>query len=89
LKGGIPLPARLAYSLANLEYHHFKYSNHRVPGQVHIHFFGADAFSFGEQVLLEEGDVMEVFWEGMGRPLFNTLFVSKQKERPFSVKGLY
>ncbi|MDZ7692576.1 MAG: AraD1 family protein [Balneolaceae bacterium] len=37
----------MSHSLRNLEYHHFKYEQHRVPGMVHIHFYGADAFSFG------------------------------------------
>ena len=65
--------ANMAHSLANLEYHHFKYANHRVPGQAHLHFYGADAFSFGENVRLQGGDYMEVRWEGMGRPLSNPL----------------
>ena len=29
-----------ATRFANLEYHHFKYKQHRVPGDVHLHFFG-------------------------------------------------
>ena len=37
----------MAHTLANLEHHHFKYAAHRVPGQAHVHFFGAAAFSFG------------------------------------------
>lgn len=65
----------MSHSIANLEYHHFKYANHLCPGQVHIHFFGADAFSFGEKIQLAAGDLMEVYWEGMGRPLQNTLAV--------------
>lgn len=78
----------MAHSLANLEYHHFKYANHRIPGQAHVHFFGADAFSFGEQVELADGDIMEVYWEGMGRPLRNRLAVSGQEESVFQVKQL-
>ena len=30
----------MCHSLANLEYHHFKYAAHRRPGDVHLHFFG-------------------------------------------------
>ena len=78
----------MAHSLANLEYHHFKYQNHRQPGQVHIHFFGADAFSFGEGIALEEGDWMEVQWEGMGRPLKNRLTITPRKETMFSIDFL-
>ncbi len=63
----------MAHSLANLEHHHFKYAAHRAPGQAHVHFFGAAAFSFGAQVRLADGDVMEVVWEGLGRALQNTL----------------
>ncbi len=79
----------MAHSLINLEYHHFKYSNHRIPGQVHIHFYGADAFSFGEGIRLEDGDMMEVGWEGMGRPLRNTVAEAKGKERLTYVEVLY
>ena len=63
----------MAHSLENLEYHHFKYPNHRIPGQVHIHFYGADAFSFGEQINLKEKDIMQIGWANMGRPLINSL----------------
>ncbi|HEY4108424.1 AraD1 family protein [Puia sp.] len=63
----------MAHSLENLEHHHFKYPDHRVPGQAHIHFFGADAFSFSKGFVLQDGDVMEIEWAGMGRPLHNPL----------------
>lgn len=63
----------MAHSLANLEYHHFKYNDHRQPGQSHVHFFGADAFSFGNGIKLETGDEMQVHWNGMGRPLVNPI----------------
>jgi hypothetical protein len=63
----------MAHSLANLEYHHFKYAEHRIPGQAHVHFFGAAAFSFGAGVSLQHGDTMEVAWQTLGRPLRNTL----------------
>jgi hypothetical protein len=32
--------SNMCHSLANLEYHHFKYAAHRCPGTVHLHFFG-------------------------------------------------
>lgn len=66
----------MAHSLANIEHHHFKHPQHRRPGDVHVHFFGADAFSFGAGVELQNGDVMEVAFEGFGRPLRNPLQVS-------------
>jgi hypothetical protein len=78
----------MSYSVANLEHHHFKYEAHRRPGDVHIHFFGADAFSFGENVALEAGDVMEVGFSGFGRRLRNQLQIAPKPEAPVSVKAL-
>ena len=80
--------SNMAHSLANLEYHHFKYDLHRMPLQAHVHFFGADAFSFGNQVKLEQGDIMEVYWEEMGRALRNPLQVEKGKEEFIGVRSL-
>ena len=70
----------MAHSLANLEYHHFKYAQHRIPGQLHIHFFGAGAFSFGDNVMLEDGDEMQVNFKNMGRPLINPIHIDKSDE---------
>jgi hypothetical protein len=78
----------MAHSLANLEYHHFKYEQHRIPGQLHIHFFGAGAFSFGENVALQAGDEMSVSFENMGRPLVNPIHFDQQKAELLLVKGL-
>lgn len=64
---------RMAHSLANLEHHHFKHPQHRHPGDVHVHFFGADAFSFGAGLELRDGDIMVAAFEGFGRPLRNSL----------------
>ncbi|MGA2574848.1 MAG: AraD1 family protein [Bryobacteraceae bacterium] len=63
----------MCHSLANIEHHHFKFEFHRCPGDLHIHFFGADAFSFGDGLRLEDGDVMQVRFQGFGRPLRNPL----------------
>jgi hypothetical protein len=65
----------MCHSLENMEHHHFKFPMHRRPGDVHIHFFGASALSFGDGVHLEPGDVMEVHYEGFGRPLRNPIRV--------------
>lgn len=78
----------MAHSLANLEYHHFKYPNHRVPGQVHIHYFGTGAFSFGSGLVLADGDVMEVSWSGMGRPLRNPLRAAEKPEQLIDIQSL-
>jgi hypothetical protein len=66
----------MCHSLANLEHHHFKFGQHRRPGDIHVHFFGADAFSFGEGVRLADGDVMQVQFAGFGRPLRNPLKIA-------------
>jgi hypothetical protein len=65
----------MCHSLTNIEHHHFKYEQHRRSGDLHIHFFGADAFSYGEGITLDNGDVMEVHFEGFGRPLRNPVQV--------------
>jgi hypothetical protein len=65
--------AEMCHSLRNIEHHHFKYSPHRRPGDVHVHFLGADSLSFGEGVQLADGDMMQVQFEGFGRPLRNPL----------------
>ncbi len=67
----------MCHSLGNLEHHHFKYSAHRRPGDVHIHFFGAAVVSFVEKIALEEGDAIIIELEGFGRPLRNTLAVAR------------
>jgi hypothetical protein len=67
--------SNMCHSLENLEHHHFKYETHRRPGDAHVHFFGAGAFSFGEGIALQEGDIMEVAFAGFGRPLRNPLKV--------------
>jgi hypothetical protein len=69
----------MCHSLANIEHHHFKYPAHRQPGDVHIHFFGAGAFSFGAGVKLQEGDIMEIAFEGWGRPLRNQLAMDRRE----------
>jgi hypothetical protein len=76
----------MCHSLANMEHHHFKFAAHRRPGDVHIHFFGADAFSFGEGIRLADGDVMQVRWDGFGRPLRNPLRVIGGEEVPVVVR---
>jgi len=78
----------MAHSLANLEHHHFKYEFHRMPGQVHVHFLGADAFSFGQQILLESGDSCEISWNNLGRPLCNTIHHQTRSDTPVEAKPI-
>lgn len=80
--------ANMCHSLGNLEHHHFKFEGHRLPGQVHVHFMGADTLSFGEQVRLQAGDVTEVQFEGFGRVLRNTIAAQQPLASAVSVKTL-
>jgi hypothetical protein len=80
--------AKMSHSLANIEHHHFKYASHRRPGDAHVHFFGADAFSFGEGVRLQDGDVMVVAFSGFGRPLRNPIQVEQGAPELVSVAPL-
>ncbi len=78
----------MSHSLANLEHHHFKHQANRRPGDVHIHFFGADHFSFRDRVRLEEGDVMVVAFEGFGRPLRNPVRIDRSAPSSVAVRVL-
>ena len=80
--------AAMCHSLANIEHHHFKFEAHRRPGDIHIHFFGADAFSFGEGVNLQDGDVMQVRWEGFGRPLRNPVRALAGPDRLVTIRAV-
>lgn len=75
----------MAHSLANMEHHHFKFAGHRQAGMVHVHFLGADALSFGNNVRLGEGDVAEVRFDGFGRALRNSIHVEEKLTAPVQV----
>jgi hypothetical protein len=78
----------MCHSLANIEHHHFKFETHRRPGDLHVHFFGACALSFGDGVQLTDGDVMEVSFTGFGRALRNPLRVARGKATLVTVQSL-
>lgn len=78
----------MCHTLANLEHHHFKHAEHRRAGDAHIHFFGADMFSFKDRLKLEDGDVMVVSFKGFGRPLRNALRVERSPAGGVTVKTL-
>lgn len=80
--------ASMCHSLANIEHHHFKFEGHRRPGDVHIHFFGASAFSFGEGIKLAAGDIMQVAFAGFGRPLRNPLRTAAAPDHLVEVRQL-
>jgi hypothetical protein len=81
--------ANMCHSLANLEHHHFKFECHRQPGDVHVHFFGAHSLSFGDGIELQDGDWMEVRYDGFGRSLRNPIRIeTKAADRFVAVRPL-
>jgi hypothetical protein len=80
--------AEMCHSRQNIEHHHFKFEPHRRPGDVHVHYFGAHSLSFGAGVRLQNGDVMEITWQGYGRPLQNPLSAAKGPAELVTVKAL-
>ena len=78
----------MCHSLSNIEHHHFKFEAHRRPGDVHVHYYGADSLSFAAGVRLEDGDVMVVQFAGFGRPLRNAVSVALPMSKPISVLSI-
>ena len=63
--------ANMSHTLANLEDHHFKYPHFRIPGDVHLHYFGTMKLSFPNRPTYQTGDEIEIRFNGMGAPLVN------------------
>jgi hypothetical protein len=78
----------MSHAIANLEYHHFKYDAFRVPGDIHIHFFGTATLSIADGVSTQDGDVFEIEAKPFGAALRNPLKVMKQSFKPGGVKAL-
>ena len=77
----------MSHTIANLEYHHFKYALFRQPGDVHVHMFGTATLSFADGISTKESDVFEIEEAQFGLPLSNPVHV--EAEKPVSVMGLY
>jgi hypothetical protein len=76
----------MCHSLANIEDHHFKYPQHRIPGDIHVHFFGTSKLSFQHRDWkYQEGDVVEVSFEGLGAPLRNPIRRLPPSSQPVTV----
>jgi hypothetical protein len=80
--------AAMCHTLANMEHHHFKHAAHRRPGDVHVHYFGTSAFSFGEGIALQGGDIMQVEFSGYGRPLRNPIHVVSEPLKSYAARPL-
>jgi hypothetical protein len=78
----------MCHSLANMEHHHFKFAGHRQPGNMHVHYFGADALSCGDGVVLRDGDVAVVRFDGFGRALRNPIREEEKLAAPVRVRSL-
>jgi hypothetical protein len=76
----------MSHSLANIEDHHFKYPEHRQPGDIHVHFFGTSKLSFGQRDwTYQDGDLIEVTFAGLDTPLRNPVLRRKPATKPVIV----
>ncbi|PCJ90180.1 MAG: GguC protein [Hyphomicrobiales bacterium] len=80
--------ANMSHTLANLEHHHFKYTQFCQPGDLHVHMFGTATLSFGDGIRTQAGDVFEISAPGFGVPLVNTLAELPQDDRAVTVSKL-
>ena len=76
----------MSHTIANLEYHHFKYRLFRQPGDIHIHMFGTATLSFADGVRTEPGDLFEISEPQFGLPLTNP--IAWEKAETVKVKAL-
>lgn len=78
----------MCHSLANLEYHHFKYTQFLRPGDVHVHFFGTATLSFADGLRTRPGDRFQISLEAFGAPLENGIGEGLQPLAAGQVRGL-
>lgn len=73
----------MCHSLANMEDHHFKYPQHRRPGDVHLHFFGTSKLSYGSRDWkYADGDQIEISADGFSEPLTNVVRKESETQTP-------
>ena len=65
----------MSHTIANLEYHHFKYPLFNRAGDVHIHFFGTATLSVADAISVQPGETFEIDVPLFGPPLRNRLAV--------------
>jgi hypothetical protein len=78
----------MSHTIANLEYHHFKYDGFRRPGDLHIHYFGTATLSIADGMKTEDGDVFEITAAPFGAALRNPLKAVKPGHKPGGAKAL-
>lgn len=70
----------MSHTIANLEYHHFKYDLFCHPGDVHVHMFGTATLSFADGIRTEVGDVFEIEESQFGLPLRNSVAFDEKRD---------
>jgi hypothetical protein len=77
----------MSHTIANLEYHHFKYDLFRNPGDVHVHCFGTATLSFADGISTQPDDVFELEASQFGAALRNP--VRTEDEQAVIVGNVY
>ena len=71
----------MSHSLANCEDHHFKYGQHRQPGDVHLHYFGTSKLSYGNRDWkYRDGDEIRIEAPSFSAALVNTVRAGNTQE---------
>jgi len=78
--------ANMSHTIANLEYHHFKYALFTQPGDLHVHMYGTATLSVADGFVTQEGDVFEIDAPQFGLPLRNRLV--RDTEKTIAIKML-
>ncbi|MGV8854045.1 MAG: AraD1 family protein [Devosia sp.] len=77
----------MSHTIANLEYHHFKYELFRNPGDVHVHCFGTATLSFADGISTRPDDIFELEASQFGAALRNP--VRTETEHPLIIGNVY
>jgi hypothetical protein len=76
----------MCHSLANMEDHHFKYPQHRHPGDVHLYFFGTSKLSYGTRTWeYADGDEIRITASRFSAPLVNVVRKAAESPTPTGV----
>ena len=78
----------MCHSLANLEYHHFKYRQFLKAGDVHIHYFGTATLSFADGIQAQVNDEFEIEMKEFGHPQKQTCSYATRVTDRFSYYSL-
>jgi hypothetical protein len=76
----------MCHSLANCEDHHFKFAQHRLPGDVHLHYFGTGKLSYSTRDWkYQDGDKICIEAEGFSAALVNKVRAEIPGQSPVRV----